>query len=110
MGRRRETKWDIPYSIVKIVVMICADYERRRIAIEIANDTDAVIAEYIRLNNIVDHALSSIEEGIRGVILDDVSLGRGYDFSPASPFLAKNTYYQRKRKFVHDIAKGMMLI
>jgi hypothetical protein len=110
MSRRIETKWDIPYSIVKIVVMICADYDRRRIAVDMANESDSVISEYVRLNQIVDSAMSSIEEGVRRVFLDDVSLGRGYDFSPASPFLAKNTYYQRKRKFVHDIAKGLKLI
>jgi hypothetical protein len=110
MGRRLTTKWDIPYSIVKIVVTVCADYDRRRIAIDLQTDTPEVLREYGRLNHIVDEALLDIEEGIRRVMLDDVSLGRGYDFSPASPFLAKNTYYQRKCKLVHDIARGMMLV
>ena len=110
MGRKLKTRWDIPHSIVKIVTMICADYDRRRIAIEFASEPDAVISEYKRLNGIVDDALAEIDEGIRRVLLVDVSIGRGYDFSPASPFMARGTYYQRKCKLVHDIAKGMMLV
>ena len=110
MGRRITTKWDLPFSIVKIVSTICADYDRRRIAMQFKTDSADVIREYERLNGIIDSALLEIEVGIRRVMLDDVILGRGYDFSPASPFLAKNTYYQRKCKLVYDIAKGMMLV
>lgn len=110
MGRRLTTRWEIPHSIVKIVTMVCADYERRRLAIEFKTESPEVLCEYARLNGIVDDALADIEEGIRRIMLADVSLGRGYDFSPASPFLARNTYYQRKCKLVHDIAKGMMLV
>ena len=110
MGRELVTKWDIPRSIVKIVVMVCADYDRRKIAIELQSADEAVISEYKRLNGIVDTALLDIEEGVRRVFLADVGLGRGYDFSPASPFMARGTYYQRKCKLVHDIAQGMMLV
>lgn len=110
MGRKLKTRWDIPYSIVKIVRMVCADYDRRRIAIELNSESDAVISEYKRLNSIVDDALVEIDEGIRRVLLVDISIGRGYDFSPASPFMARGTYYQRKCKLVHDIAQGMKLV
>lgn len=112
MGQRPKfcEKYQVPYSVFVVVRSICADYKRRRDAIERRRDAAEVLIEYERLNGIVDIALSEIECGIRQTILEDVSLGRGYDFSPASPFLAKNTYYSRKHKLVYDIARGMRLI
>ena len=98
---------EIPSSVVNIVKSVCADYDRRARVIGIDG---SVLDTYLQLNGIIDKALEEVEPGIRRIILDDVRLGRGYDFSPASPFLAKNTYYSKKRKLVYDIAKGLRLI
>lgn len=109
MTRRR--RWDINDGIVDIVKAVCADYDRRKRAIHYSLLTDEVRQEYIRLNDAIDKALEeNIEEGVRGYIFTDIQLGRGYDFSPASPYYAKNTYYQRKRKIIHDIAAILKLI
>ena len=103
-------RWEIPTGVVAIVKSVCADYERRERAIKYAAITGTVIERYVELNAVIDTALESVELGIRRELLRDIQLGRGYDFSGASPFLAKNTYYQRKRKLIHDIAQGLSLI
>ena len=103
-------KWEIPTSVVDIVKTICADYDRRERMIKHSTITGSVLARYVELNAIIDKALEDIEIGIRRDMLDDIQKGRGYDFSAASPFIAKNTYYHRKRKLIHDIAEGLALI
>ncbi len=103
-------KWEIPTSVVDIVKMVCADYDRRERMIKYSTITGAVLEKYVELNAIIDKALEDIEIGIRRDMLEDIQQGRGYEFSAASPFLAKNTYYQRKRKLIHDIARGLSLI
>ena len=108
--QRTYFKWEIPTSVVEIVKTICADYDRRERMIKHSSITGAVLDRYIELNAIIDKALESVETGIRRNLLEDVQRGRGYDFSAASPFIAKNTYYQRKRKLIHDIALGLSLI
>lgn len=103
-------KWEIPTSVVDIVKTVCADYDRRERAIKHSNITGPVLAKYIELNSVVDRALNDVEAGIRRSLLEDITEGRGYDFSEASSYLAKNTYYMRKRKLIHDIAEGLELI
>lgn len=111
MSRQRMYfRWEIPTSVVNIVKSVCADYDRRQRIINSSVASTDVIARYSELNAVIDEALLDVEPGIRKDILNDIHLGRGYDFSPASPFLAKNTYYQRKRKLIHDIAKGLSLL
>lgn len=110
MGRHREGfEWDIPHGVVEIVRAVCADYKRREHMIKFSSITGEVLAEYMRLNAIIDEALTSAEAGIRGSLLADIGRGRGYDYSPASPYIAKNTYYSRKRRIIHDIAQKMNL-
>ena len=111
MGRRRKFySWDIPNTVVAVVKTLCADYQRRKIALERDTVSGAVKDEYARINAAIDLALNDIEEGIKDIVLQDVVSNRGYDFSQASPFIAKNTYYNRKRKLVYDIAAGLNLI
>jgi hypothetical protein len=92
--------WEIPTSVVHIVKSVCADYDRRAAVIASGEYRE----QYVNMNAAIDLALLSVEEGIRRIMLEDISHGRGYDFSPASPYLAKNSYYLRKRKAIHDIA------
>lgn len=111
MGRHRENfEWEVPTGVVGIVRAVCADYRRREHMIKFSSIAGDVLEEYIRLNSIVDNAVGSAERGIRYSLLADIANGRGYDNSPASPFLAKNTYYLRKRKIVYDIARSLKLV
>ena len=103
-------RWEIPYGVVQIVCSVCCDYSRRDKAISYCTESCSVLDEYRRLNGIIDNALGEIEVGVRSVIFDDIKLSRGYMCSPCSALLAKNTYYNRKRKLIHDIAVGLNLI
>lgn len=107
----RRKKWNIDTGVVDIVKAVCADYERRKRALLYSLLDETIRREYLRLNSAIEKALvENVEEGVRGYIFSDIQLGRGYDFSPASPYYAKNTYYQRKRKIIHDIAATLNLI
>lgn len=102
--------WNIPRSVVLIVIAICADYDRRKNAIENEDVSGRVLSEFERFNNVIDRALEDVEPGLRRIMLNDVANRKGYGNTLSSPFLAKNTYYNRKRKLVHDIAAGLGLI
>lgn len=106
----KANKWGLPPSVVRIVGAMCTDYDRRNVAIKFDKGSEDTLAYYRRINGIIDVALEEVEVGIRRDMLNDIILNRGYDYSPASPFLAKNTYYSRKRKIVYTIAKAMYLI
>lgn len=103
-------KWDIPTSIVEIVKAICADYERRERAIKFGNVTGDVLMRYIELNNVINNALQEVEVGIRTELLRDIQNRRGHEHSAAALMIAKNTYYNRKRKLIYDIAKDLSLL
>ncbi len=107
---RTRYEWEVPREVVSIVRGICADYERRELAIRHSTIAGDVLARYIELNRAIDVSLNEIEAGCRYYILDDVAAGRGYDFSPCSAFYSKNTFYERKRKLVFDIARELSLI
>lgn len=102
--------WEIPTSVVCMVNAICADYERRERAIKYSNITGAVLARYIELNSVIDNALQEVEVGIRADLLRDIADGRGYNRSPTQCVVSKNTYYRRRRKLIHDIAKELSLL
>lgn len=101
-------KWEIPRTVVEIVKSICADYDRRAIAME--NAAEDTVKTYKRLNESIDQAMTDIEPAIRRTMLEDIYTGRGYGYSPASAIMTKNAYYSRKRKAVHDIAVNLMLL
>ena len=102
--------YEIPKGIVEIVKAICADYVRRDRALRWDELNDGVRFEYLRLNGAIEGALGIIDTSSRLDMIGDIAQGRGYEFSPCSPFLAKNTYYQRKRQIVHDIAVNLGLL
>lgn len=104
-------RYEIPTNVVNIVKAICVDYERRKQLLrnDSALDPD-VRAELLSLNVALESALDNVEIGIRKIILGDIQNNRGYDHSRSAAFLAKNTYYSRKRKLIYDIAKNMNLI
>ncbi len=111
MARKRMyAKWDIPLSVVALVNAIVADYERRLIAIERASLPAEIINRYKELNLVVENALNDIEPGARKEMVRDISEGRGYHKSGMQIILSKNAYYRRRKKLVHDIAKGLYLL
>lgn len=103
-------QFELPSSVVEIVKTLCADYNRRERAIKYGNVTGDVLARYVELNAVIDRALEDIEVGIRMDMLKDIQNRRGYDFSPASYCISKNTYYKRKKKLIFDIAKSLALV
>lgn len=107
---KRYEKWGIPSTVVTVVCSICSDYARRKSEIGYGTTTEDVLDECKRLNAVIECALEDIEVGIRWVIFEDITYRRGYVFSPCSAIIAKNTYYKRKRKLIHDIAIGLHLI
>lgn len=111
MGRpKKYYDWEVPSSVVDVVRGICADYERRESAIKYSSITGAVLERYVELNAAVDFALNDIAFDFRRNMLQDVAEGIGYDFSQCSSSMARKTYYQKKRKLIHDIAEKLYLI
>ena len=109
MSRRRVFgRWEIPPTVVEIVKSICADYDRRAIAIQTA--AEDVVNTYKAMNDAIDHAMQDIEPEIRRTMLEDIYNGRGYYSSPASAIISKNAYYSRRHKAIHDIAVKLMLL
>ena len=102
--------WEIPTSVVGMVNALCADYERRARAVRSSSVTGAVLETYVQLNAVIDEALEEVEVGIRKDLLRDISEGRGYARSGAQLQVSKNTYYRRRRKLIHDIAKLLSLL
>ncbi len=112
MARRTRycRRYELPASVVDVVKCLCADYERRARAIKYESVEGAVLERYAELNAAIDKALEALEAGIRREMLEDIHRGRGYDFSPVSVYLSKNTYYQRKKRMIFEIAKDLSLI
>lgn len=108
--RQKKRKNGISTSIVAIVKAQCLDYERRKRLLINTNLSRELVEKYSYLNSIIDAALGNVDPGIRIPLFRDLQLGRGYAHSPASPFLAKNTYYARKWQLIRDIAEGFGLI
>ncbi len=103
-------KWEIPTSVVNVTVAILADYSRRERAIKYSSITGAVLDRYIELNNAVDLVLKDTEPAVRKEMLVDMENDRGYNRSQAQYFMSRNTYYQRRRKIIHDLAKELSLL
>lgn len=110
MGKSEYRKWDLPPTVVQLVVDMCKDYDRRNVAISFKTASEEVIEAYKRTNGIIDNALQTVEKPLRRDMLNDIILNRGYNFSPTSPIVSKCTYYLRKRQIVYTIAKQMFLI
>ncbi|MBE6547937.1 MAG: hypothetical protein E7667_03540 [Ruminococcaceae bacterium] len=101
--------YELPRGVVKIVESLCGDYYRRSQAIKNGSAKGAVLDEYLRLNIAVETALENVETGIRAELLRDIAIGRGYNRSTISAFMAKNTYYQRRHKLIYDISAELNL-
>ena len=103
-------KWNVPKTVEDIVRAICADYDRRAIAIQSMSEDSLIKNKYKEINLLIDSAIEDIEAPIRRVMLEDIFNGRGYDRSPASYMISRRPYYARKHKIIHDIALKLNLI
>lgn len=101
---------EIPKSMVIIVTAVIADYERRERILKDRNASETVLGKAAELNAIVDAALEDIEPALRKDIVSDITDGRGYNRSSCSMIIHKDSYYNRRRKLVHDIAVSLHLI
>ena len=97
MGRpKTRYEYEIPGAVVEIVRGICADYER--------------LERYLEFNTAIDFALSLCDVRVREYLVSDIAEERGYAFSQCSLDIAKNTYYENKRKFIYHVAIKLSLI
>ena len=108
--RKGDTKYELPSGVVDEVRGICKDYDRKRRALIIGDLSEEVRRVYERYNAAVNDALLVIEEGLRLIMLDDISNNRGYNRSSASLMIAHNGYAQRKRKLIYTIARNLHLV
>lgn len=109
---RPRTRYDyeIPTTVVQIVRGICADYERRENAIKHSNITDSTLERYLELNVAIECSLNLCDARVREHLVGDIAEERGYAFSQCSLDIAKNTYYENKRKFIYNVARKLSLI
>lgn len=111
MGRKKVYyKYNHPDSLVHIVEALISDHPRRERMITYSAEGDNVLAEYRRLNTIIDEATASLEPELARIICIDIINHNGYARSKAAQFTAKRTYYRRKTMLIHDIAKALDLI
>ncbi|MBQ3015268.1 MAG: hypothetical protein IJD79_00650 [Clostridia bacterium] len=111
MGRKKiYNNWNHPQSLVNIIETIISDYPRRDRIVRFSSASETVIEEYRRLNAIIDRAVNELEPELARIVKCDMIDRIGYDKSRASLCASKSTYYNRKRKLIHDIAVYMCLV
>ncbi len=103
-------KYELPTGVVKVVRAQCADYLRKSLAIKDGTLTEEVLRVYIDTNEAIDKALADIEEAGRKDFLVDIAENRGYDRSQINWLFSHGAYYNRKRRAIYEIAKGLCLI
>lgn len=111
MGRKKVYfKYNHPDSLVHIVETLISDHPRRERMITYSAEGENVLAEYKRINAIIDGATASFEPELARIICVDIINHNGYARSKAALYAAKRTYYRRKAMLIHDIAKALDLI
>lgn len=111
VGRPKQFyKYELPSGVVKVVRAQCSDYFRKELAIKTGLIAQEVLQAYINTNEAISSALSEIEESCRGHFLMDIADNKGYDNSQSQNIFSYNSYYQRKRKAIYDIAKNLLLV
>lgn len=103
-------KREIPITVMKIIKSVCIDYDRRALELKRGTTTEKTRATFLILNTAIDDALQTVETGLQRGLLEDIKLGRGYNFSPCSAFICKTCYYSRKNKVIFNMAHNMNLI
>ena len=100
----------MPQTVINLVKAICADYERRKKALNFGKVEGLILQRYTELNAAVDKILQNVDLGLRSDLMRDLASGSGYNFSQANPYMAKNTYYRYKKKFLYELAIELRLL
>lgn len=104
-------KWeDTPYSVICVVVALCKDYGRRKKILSRSDISVELRNRYVELNSAIEEELGKLEPLIAKNMVDDVGRGRGYNYSPSAPYIAKNTYYKRRHSFILGVAENLRLV
>lgn len=102
-------KHELPSSVVGVCVAVIADYNRRRREIAKGTLSEPLLLSYKKYNEIVEDALSYVEEDLRGELLSDIESGRGHSHSLIADVCSRRAYYKRKRQIIYIVAKGLEL-
>lgn len=110
MSRPREFEHQkLPRGVVGVAVAVIADYDRRAAEIKRGALSEGLLLSYSRYNEIVDDALTCVEESARREMLSDIASGRGYDYSKLAPMLNRKSYYLRKKTAIYKVAIALKL-
>ncbi len=105
-----DTQRRIPSGIEHLIAAICEDYPRRKHEIEAGEGDPVTLAEYRRLNDLVDDALEeSCEPEIREEMRRDLALRRGAHYTQIWQ-MWEGTYKNRKRTCKLAIARRLRLL
>ncbi len=103
-------KGRLPPSVRRLVVALCADYERRRAAIESHVINLRVENEYKYYNyKILDAAAESVGEKYAEDFIKSIGEGRGYWTSDVKEF-CESTFNYKKRLVIENIAQRLYLV
>ncbi len=100
-------------TVLEVLQTLCADYPRRKRIVECQfkrHTQEEVILNFKRTNDLIDEALTQVDEGIRMYVLSDIAHRNGYDKSMASPFISRTSYYRQKNNALLSMAKLFNLI
>ena len=111
MGRRKIfQQHDLPGGVVSIAVAVIADYNRRQREIERGKLSQPLLSTYKKYNDIVDEALSHVEEAARSEFVADIAHGRGHKHSFLYGKYTSWSYYARKRDIIFYTSVGLGLV
>ena len=100
----------LPTGIEHLISAICEDYPRRQREIESGTGDPRTLAEYRRLNALVDDALEECcEPAIREEMRQDLALRRGAHYTQIWQF-GEGSYKMRKKMCKIAIAKRLRLL
>lgn len=102
-------KHKLPSGVVGIAVAVIVDYDRRAKEIKKGALSEDLLSAYQKYNEIVDDALSQIEDDARREMLSDITHGRGYRHSMLHGFYTDWSYYARKRQIIFRVAVSLGL-
>ena len=97
-------------SLEDIVIALCADFERRNLAIKEKSLPKRVLMEYKFLNlRILEGAMEIVGTKNAILFIDDIGARRGYAKSNIDE-MSESTYKQKKAEAKLNLAKRLSLI
>ena len=99
----------IPQTLNSVIVALCADYQRRSIAIEERNLPFNVIMEYRFLNYRMINAAMEVA-GDRDALSFITEIGKKTGHSNSSTYICEALYKSRKKEVKANIARKLSLL